>query len=570
MVGKRLMKEKNCLKRNEQVFKEKKNWKNMTFWKRIKRELIEPLERRREGLQYLKLFEKSTRKLKEVQDRVLKDILQEQKNTIYGQEHHFLKIKTYEEFCEEVPLQTYDDMKKYIEKIKQGKQNILTKKRVVFFATSSGTTSEQKFIPVTKERLDLFRREFLLWSTRILSKHYRKVLKGKTLYFAAASLLGRTEARIPYGNITGYHVEHLPWYLKQKMVLPAKYYNISNVKERTKKIAIRALLEKNITQLAFAAPIEILLFLEYIDKNKEELLQIIKEKNKKRWKELQKLKEQKKWKGKYIWPNIHLISCITADINKKYLEQLYKTFGKKIPTREPGIYASEGRINIGVTKEKDAGVLVANTNFFEFQEMTNTGRFKKPIRAHEIQKGKQYKVRITTKEGLYRYDIGDIITVAGFKGKLPLIKYYDRDKYINIVGENLSTIAVIQASEESIKEERVEINNYVVCPTIQQGKQKPHYTIIIEENKKNTKTKIQKFLKTLDKKLQEKGKTYNKARNEFGRLDPISATIIRKKSFAKRDEKAVQKTGQAKPEHISKDPNYIKQFEILEEIKVKN
>ena len=275
-------------------------------------------------IQYIKEYEQSKNKPLKVQEKVLERIIKEQKNTEFGRKHEFSKIKTISDFQKKVPETEYDDYKEYIDKIKKGKKNILTKKNVVFFATSSGTTSEQKYIPITKERLKLFKRELVLWSKQTISKKNREVIKGKTLYFAAANKLGETESGIEYGNITGYHVKNLPWYIKKKMIIPWKYYNIKNVEKRSELIAIKALVEKNITQIAFAAPIEILLFIKFIEENKKQLLEKIKKINKKRAEELEKIFNKKEMKIINIWPNIKLISCITADINKTYLEKLYE------------------------------------------------------------------------------------------------------------------------------------------------------------------------------------------------------------------------------------------------------
>jgi len=80
---------------------------------------------------------------------------------------------------------------------------------------------------------------------------------------------------------------------------------------------------------------------------------------------------------------------------------------------------------------------------------------------------------------------------------------------------------------------------------------------------KKEENKIKKLIKLFDKKLQEKGKTYAKARNEFGRLDAPKVSIVEKGSFAKKEKEIISTTGQAKPTHISKDTNCYKKFKII-------
>ena len=52
-----------------------------------------------------------------------------------------------------VPLRDYEEFKPYIEKIKEGKHNILWKGKPIYFAKTSGTTSGVKYIPITKDSI---------------------------------------------------------------------------------------------------------------------------------------------------------------------------------------------------------------------------------------------------------------------------------------------------------------------------------------------------------------------------------------------------------------------------------
>ena len=84
------------------------------------------------------------------QENLLRDILNANANTEYGLKRKFDEIKTIKQFQESVPLQNYEDYRKYIQRIKTTRtQNILTRDPVVFLAMTSGTTGEYKCIPVT-------------------------------------------------------------------------------------------------------------------------------------------------------------------------------------------------------------------------------------------------------------------------------------------------------------------------------------------------------------------------------------------------------------------------------------
>lgn len=75
------------------------------------------------------------------QDAILKDLLKVGRLTEFGKAHGFDKINTYEEFKQAVPIRDYESFKPFIEKIKEGKHNILWKGKPIYLAKTSGTTS---------------------------------------------------------------------------------------------------------------------------------------------------------------------------------------------------------------------------------------------------------------------------------------------------------------------------------------------------------------------------------------------------------------------------------------------
>jgi len=87
------------------------------------------------------------------QDSILKDLLKVGKSTEFGREHGLDKVNSYEEFKKAVPIRDYESFKPYIQKIKEGKHNILWKGMPIYFAKTSGTTSGVKYIPISKESI---------------------------------------------------------------------------------------------------------------------------------------------------------------------------------------------------------------------------------------------------------------------------------------------------------------------------------------------------------------------------------------------------------------------------------
>ena len=86
----------------------------------------------------------------DVQEEWFFKLLKEGKKTEFGKKHQFAEIKNHEQFKQQIPLQDYETLKPYIERLRRGEQNLLWPEEIKWFAKSSGTTSDKsKFIPVT-------------------------------------------------------------------------------------------------------------------------------------------------------------------------------------------------------------------------------------------------------------------------------------------------------------------------------------------------------------------------------------------------------------------------------------
>ena len=87
----------------------------------------------------------------EIQEKVFKKLISEAKNTAFGKDHHFDKIKSYKDFKKQVPIRDYEGLKNYADRVVAGEPNVLWKGKPIYFGKTSGTTSGTKYIPLTKE-----------------------------------------------------------------------------------------------------------------------------------------------------------------------------------------------------------------------------------------------------------------------------------------------------------------------------------------------------------------------------------------------------------------------------------
>ena len=93
-------------------------------------------------------------KAEAIQNRVLQQLVAKAENTEWGLQHDYRTLKSYQDFQQRVPIQTYEEIKGYVDRMRHGEKNILWPGEVVWYAKSSGTTNDKsKFIPVSKEGL---------------------------------------------------------------------------------------------------------------------------------------------------------------------------------------------------------------------------------------------------------------------------------------------------------------------------------------------------------------------------------------------------------------------------------
>ena len=102
----------------------------------------------------LKEIEQYTSHAGELQQLVLQRLVRTAANTEWGKKHDYASIRTYEDFKKRLPIQTYEEVKPYVTRLRAGEQNLLWPSEIRWFAKSSGTTNDKsKFLPVSRESL---------------------------------------------------------------------------------------------------------------------------------------------------------------------------------------------------------------------------------------------------------------------------------------------------------------------------------------------------------------------------------------------------------------------------------
>ncbi|MBT4377164.1 hypothetical protein HOD29_07375 [archaeon] len=455
-----------------------------------------------------------------IQENLLKKIIKENENTSYGKRNSFSKIDSINAFQERVPIIEYSSIEEEINLIKEGEENILTRDPIVYFATTSGTTSQSKFIPLTEKRYPDFIYENQFWFGYAI-KQANEALSGKILYFTGNKEEGVTEEGIPYGPISGFVASKQKKRLKDKVATSNRVLEAKDFNEKMEIMADETL-SQDIRTIAFSYPIEIILFHKYLKETKG----------------IEKLKD--------IWPNLSLVGCFKKSLEDSQLENI---LGKGVCIQDHGIRASEGTISIGYSGKGRAGIPAIQQTFLEFlEEDSKDSNSVKLI--NELEENKRYNVLLTTFDGLYRYNIKDIVKVVGRKGKLPLLDFEGRSNTLDINGEHSPYYQIEVAVKKAQKDSGIQFEDYTVFPN--KENLVPYYEIVLG-GEETSPEKTRDFLEEFDNNMKSNVSSYKRMRNEWSRLDFPKATLIHSEKYDNLNKERIIREGQPKHIHVSEN-----------------
>ena len=173
----------------------------------------------------------------EDQSKIFASILGRGSQSLFAKEHSICSSLKYLEFNKRVPLSSYEDYKKYITLISQGKKNILTSGLPSYFAISSGTTSGTKYIPLTKEMMKIHTRAvaelLLLYSYQ--KNNYQLSLNSAMMFIQGSPELQYLN-KIPFGKLSGISARHVPLILQKFRYPSMKTNSIKDWEIKIKKI----------------------------------------------------------------------------------------------------------------------------------------------------------------------------------------------------------------------------------------------------------------------------------------------------------------------------------------------
>lgn len=422
-----------------------------------------------------------------IQQGVLTHLIEDGCDTEYGRNHLLKNTNSYEEFAQNVPVNTYEELKGYIDRMRYGEADVLWPGTVKWYAKSSGTTNDKsKFIPVSHDGLHCIHYQGGCDAVAIyLANHPdSKIFDGKSLILGGSHSPNYNLPGSLVGDLSAILIENINPIVNIARVPKKATALLSDFDVKRDRIA-RETINKNVTTLS-GVPSWML----------SVLVRVLEISGKKHIED--------------VWPNLEVFwhGGIAFTPYRKQYEQLITS--PRMNYMET-YNASEGFFGLqNDPAEKSMLLMVDYDEFYEFipmDEFDNNNPSVVPLWGVEI--NKNYAMLITTSCGLWRYLIGDTVMFTSINPYKFVIT--GRTKYfINAFGEELIMDNAEKGLAYACEKTGAQILEYSAAPVYMDSHAKCRHQWLIEFAKEPD--NLQTFSDLLDKRLQEVNSDYEAKR----------------------------------------------------------
>lgn len=441
-----------------------------------------------------------------LQNEVLQYLLARAKNTEYGRKHIFDIIKNYEGFVANVPVNTYEELKGDIDRMRHGERDVLWPGSVKWYAKSSGTTNDKsKFIPVSHEGLQNLHYAGGKDAVALYLRNNprSRMFDGRGLILGGSHSPNYNVSNSLVGDLSAILIENINPLVNFVRVPKKSTALLSDFEVKRERIA-HEVIGKNITNLS-GVPSWMLSVLTRV------------------------MELSGKTHLEEVWPNIEVFfhGGVAFTPYRKQYEQLITSSNMHYMET---YNASEGFFGLQSEPDDPAMMLMLDYGvFYEFipmDEFENENPTVVPLWG--VETGKNYAMVISTSCGLWRYVIGDTIQ---FTSKNPY-KFIitGRTKYfINAFGEELIMDNAEKGLAYACRETGAEVLEYTAAPVFMDEQAKCRHQWLIEFAK--APDDMEKFATLLDRKLQEINSDYEAKRYKDITLQHLEINVARKDLF---------------------------------------
>ncbi len=464
----------------------------------------------------------------EDQETILKELLKTGKSTDFGKEHRLADVQSHADFARAVPLRDYEQFKPYIEKIKEGRHNVLWKGKPIYFAKTSGTTSGVKYIPISKDsisnHINTARNSLLC---HIANSRSAQFAGGKMIFLSGSPELERIGG-VPTGRLSGIVNHHIPSYLRKNQLPSYETNCIEDWETKLDKI-VEETLGQDMTLISGIPP----------------------------WMQMyfDRLTEKTGKKVREIFPNLSVI--VHGGVNfEPYKAKLFESIGTVIPSIET-FPASEGFMAFQDSQEAEG--LLLNTNsgiYFEFIPASEVMK-ENPVRLSlkDVKVGENYALVINNNAGLWGYNIGDTVRFVSVDPYRIVVTGRIKH-FISAFGEHVIGEEVEHSLMKAAEEENVRITEFTVAPMI--GSDRSYHEWFVEFE--NQPYDLRRFADKVDKNLRRKNIYYDDLISG-NILAPLVIRPVRRNGFIDYMKSIGKLGGQNKVPRLSNDRKVVQVLE---------
>ena len=496
------------------------------------------------GLTSWRRFRHAAASPREEQLRVLRAILAQNRGTRFGLEHGFAEIASIEDFRRDVPLQSYESLRPYIEAQLEESVPALTAESPVWYARTSGTTDRPKLLPVLRATLrGLARRQLL--SAYALYRVSPDAYRGRILAVVSPAVEGELAGGARYGSASGHLYETMPALARRRYVLPAAVFRVGDYELKYLTMLRLALARRDVTLLASANPTTFLKLADTLRRSRRELLADVESETfhrleelppdvreevrsrlgcaEARQAELRLLLENPSVRLRDVWPEVRAVATWTGGSAGFFVERLRGELPDGTLVCELGYLASEVAGTLDVDPRSNLCVPTLRDHFFELveRESYDSGR---PVflTLDGIEEGREYYVVVTTPSGLYRYFMNDIVRAGPRWGATPSLAFVQKGKGVtSLTGEKLTEGQVLEAMRRSTLELGLELTFFVLLADVEEAR----YRLLVEPASSGP-LDLSELASRLDARLVEQNLEYRDKRAS-GRLGGVEALRLR-------------------------------------------
>ena len=456
------------------------------------------------------------------QQHVFQQLIKTGTKTEFGKEHGFGDIRNHSDFANQVPLRDYEEFKPYIEKIKQGKHNILWKGLPIYFAKTSGTTSGTKYIPISKEsipnHINTARNALLNYMSETGNTRFAD---GKLIFLSGSPELERVGG-IPTGRLSGIVNHHVPKYLRSNQ-LPSYETNCIEDWEQKLDQIVAETINQDMTLISGIPPWMQMYFDCLIEKSGK--------------------------KVGALFPNFSVM--VQGGVNfEPYKAKLFEIIGRQVdciqlfPASE-GFFAFQDKL--------DSNGMLLNTNsgiFYEFVPVAEIGKaHPKRLSLGEVKVGENYALVISSNAGLWAYSIGDTVKFVSTDPYRIIVSGRIKH-FISAFGEHVIGEEVESAILNAPLAKQLHLTEFTVAPFVSKNEGKSFHEWFIEFDQ--LPENLEQLASEIDNNLRAKNSYYDDLITG-NILQRLRITPVRKNGFVDYMKSIGKLGGQNKVPRLSND-----------------